>query len=95
MTEINSTLIWMMWQIDTSQKKDLPQLNLIRAIQFYTNKYGGVPNVAKLPESWSEDIKTPEGMTISFAKSIRDGQIMLSIDPSLQKTMLKKGKNKK
>jgi hypothetical protein len=95
MAKNNNSITWMMWQVDKSQKTNSQQLNLIRAIQFYTDKYGGVPNRAKLPDQWAGEIKPPEGMVVEYSKTIQNGQLMLSIDVNEESTRMIKARKKK
>ncbi len=76
-------LEWMLWQIEDSQRADPPLVNLIRAIQYYTEKYNGVPNRAEGAPGWAQGLTPPEGMHFSESKSLATGHLMLARDPSL------------
>lgn len=76
-------LDWMLWEIDKKQKKDPPVENLIRAIQYYNEKYGQVPNRCEISKRWAKKLEAPGGITITRSKSVRPHQLMLTLDPSL------------
>lgn len=71
----------MMWQIDASQIDDPPYLNLIRAIQYFSEKYGLVPNHCELPLTWGVGINAPGGMLLTRSKSLPVGTILLALNP--------------
>lgn len=77
-------LEWMMWQVDDKQKEDPPIANLIRAIQYYNEKYGAVPNRCEISKKWSKELVAPEGMMLTRSRSCQPGNIMLTLDPELR-----------
>jgi hypothetical protein len=79
-----SNLEWMMWRIEESQLQDPPVANLIRAIQYYNEKYGAVPNRCEVSKKWSKDLEAPEGMMVTHTRSVQPGHIMLTLDPELR-----------
>jgi hypothetical protein len=78
-----SRLEWMMWRIDESQLQDPPIANLIRAIQYYNEKYGAVPNRCEVSKKWSKELEAPEGMLLTHTRSLQPDHIMLTLDPEL------------
>lgn len=72
------TLDWMMWQIDTKQKEDPPLQNLVRAIQYYTEKYGSVPNCCEISLDWGQDLVVPRGMRLTRSKNVQPEFILLA-----------------
>jgi hypothetical protein len=76
-------LEWMMWQIEEKQLQDPPIANLIRAIQYYNEKYGAVPNRCEVSNKWSKEMVAPEGMTLTRTRSVQPDHIMLALDPEL------------
>jgi hypothetical protein len=76
-------LEWMMWQIDNAQTDDPPALNLIRAIQYYTEKYGGVPNRCEVHKDALAALHAPPGILVTGSKAVKRGCLMLARDPSL------------
>ncbi|MEN8242989.1 MAG: hypothetical protein ABFS17_13805 [Chloroflexota bacterium] len=78
-----SALEWMMWQVEQSQMEDPAEANLIRAIQYFNEKYGSVPNRCELSPEWGEGINPPAGMVLTRSKSVQPGQMMLALDPTL------------
>jgi len=79
----NSKLEWMMWRIDESQLQDPPIANLIRAIQYYNEKYGAVPNRCEVSKKWPTELEAPEGMLLTHTRSLQPDHIMLTLDPEL------------
>jgi len=63
---------------------DPPAANLIRAIQYFNEKYGSVPNRVELSPNWLEDLAAPEGIEVTRSKSVQPAYIMLTIDPTLR-----------
>jgi hypothetical protein len=80
-------LEWMMWQVDDKQKEDPPIANLIRAIQYYNEKYGSVPNRCEISKKWSKELAAPEGMMLTRSRSIQSGNILLTLDPELREPL--------
>ena len=78
-----SALEWMMWRVEPGQLGDPPEVNLIRAIQYFNEKYGSVPNRCELSPKWGEELKPPAGMEITRSKSVQPGHLMLALDSSL------------
>lgn len=78
-----TALEWMMWRVESSQMDDHPTQNLIRAIQYFNEKYGGVPNRVEISPNWMEDLDAPEGIEVTRSKSVQPSYIMLAIDPKL------------
>jgi hypothetical protein len=76
-------LEWMMWRIEENQLQDPPFANLIRAIQYYNEKYGAVPNRCEVSTKWSKEIVAPEGMMLTRARSVQPDHIMLALDTAL------------
>ena len=74
---------WMLWQIEEDQHKDPPLMNLIRAIQYYTEKYGDVPNRVETPLGWSDGLNPPGGMLLDESKNVAPSQLRLTLDPSV------------
>lgn len=74
----------MMWRVEPGQMEDPPSANLIRAIQYFNQKYGSVPNRCELAPNWLEDLSAPAGLTISRTKSVQPGHLMLALDPSIR-----------
>ena len=72
-----------MWQIEEKQLQDPPIANLIRAIQYYNEKYGAVPNRCEVSNKWSKEMVAPEGMTLTHTRSVQPDHIMLALDPEL------------
>jgi hypothetical protein len=81
------SLEWMMWQVENSQLEDPPEANLIRAIQYFNEKYGSVPNRCELSPKWGKEINPPAGMVLTRSKSVQPGQLMLALDPTLSSTL--------
>lgn len=77
-------LEWMMWRVDANQMDDPPFENLIRAILYFNEKYGSVPNRVELSPDWMQDLDAPEGITVTRSKSVQPAYLMLAIDPSLR-----------
>ena len=77
-------LEWMMWQVEESQLEDPPIANLIRAIQYYNEKYGAVPNRCEVSKKWSKEMVAPQGMVLTRSRSIQPDHIMLTLDPGLR-----------
>ena len=75
---------WMMWRVEPSQMEDHPTENLIRAIRYFNEKYGGVPNRVEISPNWLQDLSAPEGITVTRSKSVQPSYIMLAIDPGLR-----------
>lgn len=73
----------MMWQIDSSKIGDQPELVLIQAIQYYTEKYGAVPNRCEIPPDWAKELVVPDGMTLTRSRTVQKGHLMLALDPEL------------
>lgn len=82
-----SKLEWMMWRIDENQLQDPPIANLIRAIQYYNDKYGAVPNRCEVSKKWSKDVEAPEGMLLTRTRGVQPGHIMLTLDPELRASL--------
>ena len=82
-----SKLEWMMWRIEESQLQDPPIANLIRAIQYYNEKYGAVPNRCEVSKNWVKEIAAPEGMMLTHTRSVRPDHIMLTLDPELHASL--------
>ncbi len=79
------TLQWMMWRIDDDQLKDPPFLNLIRAIVYYNDKYGGVPNRCVVPLGWRAELRPLIGMEdIEESHDVRPRHLMLAVDPKVR-----------
>lgn len=76
-----------MWQIDTAQAEDPPALNLIRAIQYYTEKYGSVPNRCEVHPDVAISLNAPAGIQITQSKSVKPGFLMLALDPTLDEKL--------
>jgi hypothetical protein len=76
-------LEWMMWRIEENQLQDPPIANLIRAIQYYNEKYGAIPNRCEISKKWSKEMVTLEGMMLTRTRSIQPDHIMLTLDPDL------------
>jgi hypothetical protein len=76
-------LDWMMWRIEENQLEDPPVANLIRAIQYYNEKYGAVPNRCEVSTKWKKDVVVPEGMMLTRTRSVQPDHIMLALDPEL------------
>ncbi|TAK12840.1 MAG: hypothetical protein EPO32_07240 [Anaerolineae bacterium] len=76
-------LEWMMWRIDDAQRADPPLVNLIRAIQYYNDKYDAVPNRVESAPGWGSGLVPPDGMQVTESKSLPPGHLMLARDPSL------------
>lgn len=76
-------LDWMMWRIEKNQLEDPPIANLIRAIQYYNEKYGAVPNRCEVSKKWSKEMVVPEGMMLTRTRSVQPDHIMLALDPEL------------
>ena len=72
-----------MWRIEENQLQDPPIANLIRAIQYYNEKYGAVPNRCEISKKWSKEIIAPEGMMLTRTRSLQPDHIMLTLDPEL------------
>lgn len=72
-----------MWQIEEKQLGDPPVANLIRAIQYYNEKYGAVPNRCEVSSKWNKDMAVPEGMMLTRTRSVQPDHIMLTLDPEL------------
>lgn len=72
-----------MWRVEPTQLKDPPAANLIRAIRYFNEKYGSVPNRVELSPNWLEDLSAPDGITVTRSKSVQPSYIMLAIDPTL------------
>ncbi len=89
----NNPLDWMMWQIDSKQKEDPPLQNLVRAIQYYTEKYGHVPNCCEISPDWGPDLVVPEGMRLTRSNSVQPGNILLAQNSAIKTTL--PGKNSK
>ncbi|MDH5605934.1 MAG: hypothetical protein OEY93_03510 [Anaerolineae bacterium] len=83
----NKILDWMMWQIDDGQAADPPELNLIRAIQYYNEKYGLVPNRLEVSQKWAKQLTAPTGIVVTRSRSIPPGQLMLALDPDISETL--------
>ncbi len=73
-----------MWRVEASQMDDPPAANLIRAIRYYNDKYGLVPNRCELSPNWLEDLQAPEGITLTRSKSVQPGHLMLALDSTLR-----------
>ncbi len=89
---------WMMWRIDDDHRKDPPQTNLIRAIQYYTEKYGGVPNRCEAPPGWWNGLKAPAGMDIAESTIVQPRHLLLTLDPTRggkENSGLPRGKKRK
>jgi hypothetical protein len=82
-----SALEWMMWRVEPGQLNDPPEVNLIRAIQYFNEKYGSVPNRCELSPDWGQGINSPVGMEITRSKSVQPGHLMLALDISLNKPL--------
>ena len=80
----SKALDWMMWRVEQSQMNDPPAENLIRAIVYFNEKYGSVPNRVEISPDWMEDLTAPEGITLTRSKSVQPSYIMLTIDPTLR-----------
>ncbi|MEK6220898.1 MAG: hypothetical protein N2D54_01460 [Chloroflexota bacterium] len=80
-------LDWMMWRVEDEQVDDPPALNLIRAIQYYNEKYGAVPNRCEVSPKWGKDLLAPEGMLVTKSRSVRPGHLMLAIDPEIPSSL--------
>ena len=80
-------LDWMMWRIEDSQRTDPPLVNLVRAIQYYNEKYGHIPNRCEMAEGWGSDLVPPQGMVVSHSKSLRPDHLMLTLDPNLNTSL--------
>lgn len=76
-----------MWRIEDSQLQDPPIANLIRAIQYYNEKYGAVPNRCEVSQKWSKEVVAPEGMTLTRTRSLQPDHIMLTLDPELHASL--------
>lgn len=81
------SLAWMLWQIDDEHKNDPPAANLIRAIQYYTEKYGRVPNRCEVGQDWPEDLGVAEGLQVSRSADVRPFQLRLASDPTLDSNL--------
>jgi hypothetical protein len=87
-----SDLEWMLWRIDDAQRADPPLVNLIRAIQYYTEKYGRVPNRAEGAPGWAAGLPAPDGMELGETRRLPPGHLMLASDPGLKTRLpLRKG----
>lgn len=80
-------LDWMAWQIDKDQLNDPPMANLIRAIQYYNEKFGSVPNRCEVGKDWDKNFEAPQGMEFTRSRSVQKGHIMLALDPELRTTL--------
>ncbi len=78
------TVDWMMWRVDPAQMDEPLLENLIRAIRYFNQKYGRVPNRLELSSDWLENFDPPEGMKVTRAKTIRPGFLMLALDPNVK-----------
>ncbi len=78
-----TNLDWMMWQIETSQMTDPPLVNLVRAIEYYNEKYGDIPNRCEIANGWGDQLIAPQGMVVTASKSVRPGFLLLTLDPEL------------
>lgn len=76
-----------MWKVDAGQKHDPPTLNLIRAIQYYTDKYGKVPNRCEVHKTELGQLHAPSGMTLTGSKAVKRGHLMLASDPSVDERL--------
>jgi hypothetical protein len=76
-------LEWMMWRVEPGQLEDPPEANLIRAIQYFNEKYGSVPNRCEISPEWGEGLNPPAGMAITRSKSVQPGHLMLALDSTL------------
>jgi hypothetical protein len=79
----NTQLDWMMWRIDEKQLDDPPLVNLVRAIEYYNDKYGRIPNRCEVAKGWAEELVVPEGMLLTQSKSVQKGHLMLATDPAV------------
>jgi hypothetical protein len=76
-------LDWMLWRIEKNQMKDPPLVNLVRAIEYYSDKYGQIPNRCEIAKDWGKDLVPPGGMMLSESKTVRPGHMMLTTDPDI------------
>ena len=76
-------LEWMMWQIEKSQMSDPPLVNLVRAMEYFSEKYGQIPNRCEIAKDWGTELVAPRGMVVTASKSVRPGYLMLASDPEL------------
>ena len=73
----------MMWKVEAGAAEDPMALNLIRAIQYYTDKYGSVPNRCEVHSETLGEIVAPAGMHLTGSKAVKRGYLMLASDPSV------------
>ena len=83
----DTQLDWMMWRIDEKQINDPPLINLVRAIEYYNDKYGRIPNRCEIAKGWGEELVAPEGMLVTQSKSVQKGHLMLATDPAVSASL--------
>ena len=79
------TLEWMLWRVEDEQKDLPPLVNLIQAVQYYTEKYGAVPNRCVVPPVWSDALTPPHGIQIEASNTVTPGYMRLTADPDLNR----------
>lgn len=82
MTSANN-LEWMLWQVDEDQREEPPEVNLIRAIQHYVEKYGEFPNRCEFAAGWATELKAPAGMLVESSKKLRPFHLLITADANL------------
>ncbi len=78
------TLEWMMWRVEPKKMDEAPLDNLIQALRYFNKKYGREPNRVELSSDWLAEFDPPEGITITRAKTVRPGFLMIALDPNLK-----------
>jgi hypothetical protein len=73
-------LDWMMWRIENHQQDDPPLVNLIRAMQYFSDKYGGVPNRCETPIGWADGLESPPGMEVVEVANLPVHHLRLAFD---------------
>lgn len=76
-------LEWMLWRVDDDQKDLPPLVHLIQAVQYYTEKYGAVPNRCAVPPIWSDTLTPPDGIQVEASTTVTPGYLRVTADPHL------------
>ena len=76
-------LDWMMWRIESDQRGEPHLVNLIQAMQYFSEKYEGVPNRCEAPAGWSDGLAPPAGMTVVETSNLPAHHLRLAYDPAL------------
>lgn len=89
---------WMLWQVDEKLREEPVTANLIRAIQYYSEKYGQIPNRCEVTAGWADELKMPRGMVVERTKTMQPYQFLLTLDSNLDNTdgeakMIRRRKN--